>query len=288
MPEINSRLQQARSDYSAAQSDPRVANAAGGELKEAGETLDRANRAWDKREDAAVVERLADLADQEVSRARETARWRDSNMNIADANTDQEQARLEAKARAARSAESAQLRSETWQRQVDLQEQAASDARINAELATLPGFQQSLDTQARSPQSEQRFWDLETKHTDSGLAITLGDVLFDSNRSQLKSGGRRDVQEVADFLQQYPLRTVRIESHTDSSGIKDRDQELSERRAASVRVALLDMGIATDRIALGGYSESYPGTGHNTVAGQQLNRRVEIIISEDGGKTDPR
>jgi outer membrane protein OmpA-like peptidoglycan-associated protein len=118
--------------------------------------------------------------------------------------------------------------------------------------------------------------------------ITLGDVLFDTNRSKLKSGGARNTQKLADFLRQYPQRTVMIEGYTDSSGDSEHNQELAEQRASSVRMALLGMGIANERIVARGYGDSYPVAGNDTAAGRQLNRRVEIVISDDGGKIAPR
>ncbi|HVT38275.1 MAG TPA: OmpA family protein, partial [Gemmatimonadaceae bacterium] len=83
-------------------------------------------------------------------------------------------------------------------------------------------------------------------------------------------------------------RKMMIEGFTDSTGSNSHNQELSEKRADSVRYALLGMGIATDRITSRGYGESYPAAGNDTVAGRQLNRRVEILISDDSGTITPR
>ena len=55
-----------------------------------------------------------------------------------------------------------------------------------------------------------------------------------------------------------------------------------------MHTALLDMGIGTDRITPRGYGESYPVAGNDTAAGRQLNRRVEIIVSDDNGTIPPR
>ena len=120
------------------------------------------------------------------------------------------------------------------------------------------------------------------------MVITLGDVLFDNNRAQLKSGGMRNVQKLADFFKQYPQRNVMVEGFTDSTGSHSRNQELSDQRANSVREALLGMGIGTDRITSRGYGESYPVAGNDTAAGRQQNRRVEIIISDNSGNIAPR
>jgi outer membrane protein OmpA-like peptidoglycan-associated protein len=300
-----------------------VVSLAGGELKQAGETLDKANRASDKREDTAVVDRLAYLADQQVALAQETARRRDAELTAANANTERERARLDARTQEAgnaqRNAESAQRQSENSQRlaqnaqvqseaaqrnaeasqrqseasqrqseisqrQSDAQRQAATEAQFNAEAVRL----QSQGAQVRAEELEARLKDLEARKTSRGMVITLGDVLFDTNRSQLRSVGMHDARKVADFLRQYPERRVLIEGYTDSSGTDGRNQELSEQRATSVRTALLDMGVASERIASHGFGESYPVAGNDTAAGRQLNRRVEIIVSDDSGRIAPR
>jgi outer membrane protein OmpA-like peptidoglycan-associated protein len=79
-----------------------------------------------------------------------------------------------------------------------------------------------------------------------------------------------------------------IEGFTDSTGSANRNQDLSNERAGSVRTALLGMGIATDRISSRGYGESYPAAGNDTAAGRQLNRRVEVIVSDENGNITPR
>jgi outer membrane protein OmpA-like peptidoglycan-associated protein len=118
---------------------------------------------------------------------------------------------------------------------------------------------------------------LHAKKTPRGMVITLGDVLFDTNKAQLKSGGLRNVQKLADFLKQYPTRKVQIEGFTDSTGSTARNQVLSEQRA-----------VTSDRISTKGYGESYAIASNNNAAGRQLNRRVEIVLSDADGNIKPR
>jgi outer membrane protein OmpA-like peptidoglycan-associated protein len=120
------------------------------------------------------------------------------------------------------------------------------------------------------------------------MVITLGDVLFSTNKAQLSSGGTRNVQKLADFLKQFEQRKVMIEGYTDSTGSNDYNQMLSVRRADAVRTALIDMGISSDRISTRGYGEAFPVASNKTAAGRQQNRRVEIILSDDNGNIAPR
>jgi outer membrane protein OmpA-like peptidoglycan-associated protein len=183
-----------------------------------------------------------------------------------------------------RSAEASQRNAEASQRQSAMERQAANDAQLSAQAAR----QQTLDAESRSQQLETQLKDMEAKKTDRGMVITLGDVLFDANRAQLKSGGMRNVQKLADFFKQYPQRNVMVEGFTDSTGSHSRNQELSDQRANSVRDALTGMGIGTERITSRGYGESYPVAGNDSAAGRQLNRRVEIIVSDNSGNIAPR
>lgn len=143
--------------------------------------------------------------------------------------------------------------------------------------------QQARDAEMRASELETQLEELNAKKTERGLVITLGDVLFDTNKAQLKSGGSRSLQKLADFLKQYPQRKARIEGYTDSTGGADYNQALSERRANAVRTSLADMGISNDRISTHGYGKDSPVATNDTASGRQLNRRVEIILSDDNG-----
>lgn len=302
LPANNSLLDQARNDYSNAQASPQVTSLAAGELKQASDSLDKANNAWTKRENSALVDHLAYVAKQQVAIAQETASEKAAQLAVANASSERDRVRLDARTREAdaaqrsaedskrqseaaqRSAEASQRSAEASQRQAVTERQAANDAQLNAQAAR----QQTQDAESRSRQLEAQLKEMEAKKTDRGMVITLGDMLFDTNRAQLKSGGMRNVQKLADFFKQYPQRKVMIEGFTDSTGSDTRNQELSDQRAYSVRTALLGMGIGADRITSRGYGESYPVAGNDTAAGRQLNRRVEIIVSDDSGNIAPR
>jgi outer membrane protein OmpA-like peptidoglycan-associated protein len=142
--------------------------------------------------------------------------------------------------------------------------------------------------QARTAEADRLRSELNAKQTDRGMTITLGDVLFDTGKARLKSGSERSLQKLAQFLNENPQRKVSVEGFTDSVGGDDYNQELSERRANAVREALMGMGIAQDRISARGYGKAFPVAGNEASAGRQLNRRVEIVVSEDNKEIAPR
>ncbi|MBE0598184.1 MAG: OmpA family protein [Desulfuromonadales bacterium] len=112
------------------------------------------------------------------------------------------------------------------------------------------------------------------------LAVTFrSDVLFDTNSSTLKAGSYDEIARVATVLKQYPETTIRIAGHTDSTGAESYNQQLSERRADSVKNALASQGVQQGRMNAVGFGESQPIADNNTEAGRQLNRRVIITIT---------
>jgi len=104
----------------------------------------------------------------------------------------------------------------------------------------------------------------------------------------LNPDGMRTAQKLADVLQQNPQRTVLVEGFTDSTGAADHNQALSERRATAVQTALQDLGVARTRVAIRGYGESHPVASNDSAQSRQLNRRVEIVLSDDSGKVMAR
>ncbi len=113
-------------------------------------------------------------------------------------------------------------------------------------------------------------------------------MLFETDRAQLRAGGMRNVEKLVAFLNQYPQRKALVEGFTDSTGSESYNMELSSRRADAVRAALVDMGVVRNRIATQGYGESYPVAGNDSSGGRQLNRRVEIVLSDETGNIVPR
>lgn len=284
MPARNDLLETARANYAEAQASSQVTTLAPSELRQAGDSLDKANGAWRDGDSTARVDHLAYLAKQQVAIAGETASRKAAELDVARAGTERDAIRLAARTRevasAQRNALDAQRSAEDARQLAGRDRMAADQALVYAQAAR----QQTLDAETRTRLLEAQLRDLEAKKTDRGMVITLGDVLFDTNQAQLRSGGVRSVQKLADFIKQYPQRTVMIEGFTDGIGGNTANQDLSERRADAVRVALEGMGIGGQRITSRGYGESYPVASNDTAAGRQQNRRVEMVVSDEDGK----
>ncbi|HQT31083.1 MAG TPA: OmpA family protein [Thiobacillus sp.] len=277
----SSTLDSARVDYSQAQANPQVVQLAPLQLKEAGEALDRANAAQASREDAKVVDSLAYVAQQKIALTQETAQRKKAELAVSTAAAERTQLQLQARTQEANAANQhaaiAELTAEQKTAEAHLARQQTADAQASAaqDQADLAAMQAQMD-------------EMNAKKTPRGMVITLGDVLFDTNQSQLKSGGERNVQKLAAFLKRYPQRTVMIEGFTDSVGSSSSNQLLSERRASAVGLALTGMDIGRDRVSTQGHGEAYAVAGNDTASGRQLNRRVEIMLSDERGVIAPR
>lgn len=284
----NERLEIARSEFRAAQNNPQARNLAAAELKQAGDALEMADKAWTNRDDIEEVDHLAYLARQRVAIAQEMGRQKVAERAIATADTDRDKLRLAARTN---EADAAKLTAQEAQRQSIASQRESEAAQRQAQSArrdTVTAQQQASESQARTTALEAELTALNAKKTDRGLMITIGDVLFDNNRAQLKSGGTRSVEKLVGFLKQYPQRKVVVEGFTDSVGSEQSNEALSTRRADAVRDAMIDMGAGIDQISTHGHGEAYPVASNTSAAGRQFNRRVEIILSDENGNIPPR
>lgn len=274
MPTSTNLLDQTRADYVAAQSNPKVASYAPLEMQQAGVAMAQANAAAKDDDSAEKIDKLAYLAKQKIALTQEVAKQKAAEAEVAGAGKERDQLRLDQRTN---EANQAKMQAE----QSKLAEQVAQGETAEAQRKT-------QEAQAQAAKLEAQLAELAAKKTERGIIITLGDVLFGTDQARLTPDGMRTAQKLADVLQQNPQRTVLIEGFTDSTGAASYNQQLSERRATAVRSALSDMGVTRERIAIRGYGESYPVTANNTNQSRQLNRRVEIVLSDDSGKIAPR
>jgi len=295
VPTANTQLDAARSDYRTAQASPPARDLAGGEMRQAGEALARADAAWTRGDDRATVDHLAYLARQRVALAQETGKRKAAELAVVNANATRDKVRLDARTNEAeaaqRSATAAQQDAQASQRDAQAAQRQAQASLQQSEASqrdAQAAQRQADDSLARNRQLEAQLKDLNAKKTERGLVITIGDVLFETDRAELRSGGMRNVEKLVAFLNEYPQRKALIEGFTDSTGSESHNQQLSGRRADAVRTALVDQGVGRARITTQGYGEAYPVAGNDSSGGRQMNRRVEIVLSDENGAIVPR
>jgi outer membrane protein OmpA-like peptidoglycan-associated protein len=173
----------------------------------------------------------------------------------------------------AESARAAQLSAEEADQARRLAESRASEAEFARREADLASQQiTSLTRQLEN---------LQLRQTESGVVVTLGDVLFASGQARLVEGGRSSLEEVVDLLQTEPGKKIRVEGHTDSSGGAESNLQLSGQRANAVRDALVSMGVSSDRITAMGMGQDFPIASNEDEDGRARNRRVDVILLDN-------
>jgi len=103
-------------------------------------------------------------------------------------------------------------------------------------------------------------------------------VLFATGSAALRPDLTSDLRAVARNLMDYPASRIEVIGHTDNVGNAALNQDLSQRRAASVANVLVNNGVPAGRVATMGRGEDAPVASNLSDAGRAQNRRVEIII----------
>lgn len=231
---------EARNKLTQLQSDPQLATRAPVAIKEAESAVKEAEK---PQKDVELGQHLVYMADRKVDIATARAQSRLMEDQRKSLSEQREGARLDSRTR------------------------EADSARLDATAA-----------QQENEELQRQIAELNAKDTERGLVITLGDLLFATGKSELKSGAGPHLDKLANFLSQHPDRTVTIEGHTDSVGSDESNFSLSQRRADSVKSYLVRQGVESRRIQTVGKGEDNPVADNDSASGRQQNRRVEVII----------
>jgi outer membrane protein OmpA-like peptidoglycan-associated protein len=247
-------LENAHAAVSAAEADPNVSKYAALDLDAAKKDLAVADDAALHHHDREIAQ-AAYMATQNARLAQAHAATKADDARVASGQAERDQIQLAARNREVQNAKMATNAA------IGQRDQAAEEAaRLQAEVDAL-----------------------KATPTPRGLVLTLGDVLFDTGRSELNPGASRKLDQLAEFLNEHKERRVQIDGFTDSVGPDGYNEELSRRRADAVKSALLTRGIDPSRISTQGYGKAFPVANNNDSGGRQLNRRVEVVIGGDNG-----
>jgi outer membrane protein OmpA-like peptidoglycan-associated protein len=268
-PKTLPEVEQAREDVQTLQRDPMSDSIAQKELSDSKNSLSAADLALKngKKEDAL---HYAYLASQQAQTGEARIKEEKSKQAVAKGDADRTRVLLESRTVEAENAAAAAKQ----------QAAQAEAARQQAEASR----QEALAAKAQAEDMQRQLADLQAKQTDRGMVLTLGDVLFDTAKSNLKPGANSVMDRVAAFMSKNPDTKVMIEGHTDSRGSDDYNQELSQHRADAVRNALESRGIQGDRVVAVGKGKGFPVASNDDAAGRQQNRRVEIVFSDQQGQ----
>jgi outer membrane protein OmpA-like peptidoglycan-associated protein len=262
-PVHSDRLDEARAEVAKVSADPLAQQAAGKDVEEARNDLQRAESALQQRQPPQEVDHLAYLALRHAQ---------SGEARIAEAHARQEVAQAQ------------EERNRVQLREREHEVQNARSAAERAKNTAAAAQNEAAAAQGELARARQDLQDLQAKQTERGMVMTLSDVLFDTGQATLKPGADRALDRLAQFLKDSSGTHLIIEGHTDSVGTDDYNLGLSQRRAQAVADALSTRGVSTDRLQTKGLGKSYPVASNDTQAGRQQNRRVEIVFSDESGR----
>ena len=229
----------------------------------------------------------AEMAENRAERAKQSAMMAEQQRAQAMAQAQEAQEMRDAAMQAKAEAEAARAEAERLKKQA---QEAAQSAMTEAEKAKMRAEAEAARAEAAQAEAaaakaamnslQNQLSELQAKQTERGLVITLGDVLFEFNKSDLKPGSVRNLEPLVKALQDNPKQQVIVEGHTDNIGSKEYNLKLSEERAESVKEYLTDNDIDADRIETEGLGFDFPVASNDDASGRQRNRRVEIILPD--------
>ena len=234
-----------------------------------------------------------------MSAARQTVQFAEDARALAAQRQDQARIAEEKEAAAARArAEAEEKAAQEAKRQAELaaakqaQMKAEADAaaiRAKAEADALKAKEQAAQAEAERAQKaaadlraqllEQFNRILETRDTPRGLVVNMGDVLFDFGKYDLRPEAREKLAKLSGIILAHPGLELAVEGHTDNVGSDELNQQLSEKRAETVRAYLIQQGLSESSVASRGFGETSPVADNSSAEGRQRNRRVEIVVS---------
>jgi len=191
---------------------------------------------------------------------------------------------------AAQAAEAARKEAEKASLQMDVKTITAEKERLAAETKKLEAEKAKLKTErdalaARLDGAVERI--MEVRKTARGLAMDLGNVLFDVNKATLKQGALAPLAKLSGVLLMVPEVNVRIEGYTDATGSAELNKTLSAERARTVFDFLKEQGVAPERLSHAGYGPANPVADNATAEGRTRNRRVELTLAQGAIEPTP-
>ena len=277
LPERIETLDQAREAVGVIEQDPLARDVAQSRYEQARSALARAEQGYEDGEDLEIIEHDAYVALRNAEIVQQQTAERRGREEIEQGEAARSQVLLEAREREAEQAgRLAERRGEALERrEAELEQRTQQVRQAEQRAATLEQQTEAL---------EQQLADLEAQETERGWVMTLDNVLFEHDRTELAPGADMTLDRLAEFLTSHPERNIVIEGHTDSTGEANYNRDLSRERAAAVRDALLARGVEGNRVEIRALGEEFPVATNETTAGRQLNRRVEIVLSDEEGR----
>jgi peptidoglycan-associated lipoprotein len=158
-----------------------------------------------------------------------------------------------------------------------------------AEVTSAPETQQEAAPAMEEPKVEQKAEPVkeeprpdtaqeEAKERAATAKAGVQPIYFDFDRSFVRDDAKAVMKANAEWLKANPKAKVRIEGNCDERGTREYNQALGQRRAASAKKYLTDMGISAKRISLISYGKEKPACSESAESCWQQNRRDDFVV----------
>jgi len=118
-----------------------------------------------------------------------------------------------------------------------------------------------------------------TEEVKKRVNVAAQNILFITGSAKLQTKSFKGLNDVVQIMKDNPGMSLAIDGHTDNVGTDEKNQILSDNRAASVKAYIVSKGIDESRITSAGHGETMPIADNKTAAGRQKNRRSELVMS---------
>lgn len=119
---------------------------------------------------------------------------------------------------------------------------------------------------------------VDTSTYKVGKTFIIKNIYFDTDKAELLPKSYKALDSLVATLMDYPTMDIEISGHTDNTGTKERNIELSKERAQAVVNYLLTFGISQSRLNYEGYADNQPIDTNTSPQGRQNNRRVQFKV----------
>ena len=115
---------------------------------------------------------------------------------------------------------------------------------------------------------------------DSTSWFDFDRLTFDRGSATVQPQSQEQLQNIASILKAYPNVHMRIGGYSDNVGVADRNLRMSNDRADGVMNALVNLGIAPDRLDARGFGDARPVANNTTAEGRARNRRISMLVTQ--------
>jgi OOP family OmpA-OmpF porin len=150
----------------------------------------------------------------------------------------------------------------------------------NVRLVKAPQFDEKVAIERVGPNYQEEWADstLAVKENiEVGEKVQLNNIFFVNGRYYLLPESYTELNKLSQYLIEHPTIEIRINGHSDNTGLKHRNQRMSELRAREVFEYLIKRGVQ-NKMYYKGFGSTQPVAGNETEQGRQKNRRVEFEI----------